>query len=143
MLAERRCIAGRKNRDRRPGPLLRFQNLPLVGWLNGAIIVLVYFGEGIQLGFGDIDWSFEHIPGDSLGTGRSGERTGEGIVASSGREKILGVDGSGRDFDDSSFFRGKILPESIEERGRSRIPFEKYGNDRKVAICVRVDEVGD
>jgi hypothetical protein len=57
--------------------------------------VLVYFGEGIQLGFGDIDWSFEHIPGDSLGTGRSGERTGERIVASSGREEILGVDGNG------------------------------------------------
>jgi len=125
------------------GPLLRFQNLSLVGWLNGAIIVLVYFGEGIQLGFGDIDWSFEHIPGDSLGTGRSGERTGERIVASSGREEILGVDGNGRDFDDFPSFRGKILPESIEERGRIRIPFEKYGNDRKVAICVRVDEVGD
>src|SRR5580704_9750980 len=137
--AERRCVAVRK----KTVPLLRFENYPLIGWLNGAIVVLVYSGEDLQFGPGDIDWSFEHIPGDSLGTGRSGERTRERIVADIGREEILCVDGNGRDFHDSPFFRGKILPESIEERGGRRIPFEKYGNDRKVALGVRVDEVGD
>ena len=116
---------------------------PVIGWLNGTIIVLIDSGEDLQFGAGDIDWSFEHIPGHSLGTGRSGEGTGERIVAGSGREKILCVDGNGRDFDDFPFFRGKILPESIEERRGRRIPFEKYGNDRKVTICVRVDKVGD
>ena len=114
----------------------------MVELLRRAIIVWIQLRHGSQLFVGEARCRFQNVPGDSLCTGRRGERAVVGVVTMLGRQEVFYVHGDRRNLNGFVFLWRNVLPESFQKRIGITSP-EQDGHDSKVAICVSVNEVSD
>jgi hypothetical protein len=86
----------------------------MVELLRRAIIVWIQLRHGSQLFVGEARCRFQNIPGDSLCTGRRGERAVIGVVTMLGRQEVLYVHGDRRNLNGFVFLWRNVLPESFQ-----------------------------